>query len=73
MTSGRAPVLRQPSARERQVIGLVVARYSNDEIAVRLAVSRKTVEFHLTNLYRRYGLAGRVELALHAVRAGWVK
>jgi DNA-binding NarL/FixJ family response regulator len=53
------------------VIRLVVAGYSNDEIAARLVVSRKTVEFHLTNLYSRYRLAGRVALALHATTAKW--
>jgi len=61
-----------PSAREREVIRLLVAGRSNDEIAGQLKISRKTVEFHLTNIYRRYDLSGRVALAVQALIGNWV-
>lgn len=60
-----------PSVRERDVIRLLLGGHSNDEIACRLGVSRKTVEFHLTNLYRRYELPGRVSLAVMAIKHRW--
>lgn len=58
----------QPSAREAQVLELLVAGLCNKEIAARLGISCKTVEFHLTRLYERSGCAGRVQLAVHAAR-----
>lgn len=61
-----------PSSREREVIRLVATGWSNDEIAGRLALSRKTVEFHLSNLYRRYELPGRAALVMRAVAAKWI-
>ena len=61
----------RPSVRERDVIRLLVSGYSNDEMAVQLGISRKTVEFHLTNMYRRYELPGRVSLAVMAIKKEW--
>ncbi len=61
----------RPSVRERDVIRLLVVGYSNDEMAFRLGISRKTVEFHLANLYRRYELPGRVSLAVMAIKKDW--
>ena len=60
-----------PSAREQDVIRLVLEGYSNGEIAFRLRISGKTVEFHLTNLYRRYHVHGRVSLAVMAMNRHW--
>lgn len=60
------------SDREREIIRLVIAGRSNDEIAVEMRTSRKTVEFHLTRLYERFGLMTRVELALRADHEGWL-
>ena len=37
---------------------------SNAEIAQALFVTVKTVEMHLTNVYRKLDIAGRVELPL---------
>ena len=58
--------------RERDVVGLVVAGHTNDEIAARLAVSVKTVEAHLSRLYGRLGAMSRLELGLRAEREGWL-
>jgi DNA-binding NarL/FixJ family response regulator len=67
-----ASELRPPTARELEVIELLASGWSNDEIAGRLVISRKTVEFHLTQLYRRYGLACRAELVARAIHANWI-
>lgn len=60
------------SAREVQVVRMVADGLSNDEIANRLAISRKTVEAYLTALFDRGGFASRTELAVWAEREGWL-
>jgi DNA-binding NarL/FixJ family response regulator len=62
-----------PSERELQIIGLVADGRSNDEIAQDRSISPKTVESHLRTLFDRYGVMSRTELALHAVREGWIR
>jgi two-component system, NarL family, nitrate/nitrite response regulator NarL len=63
---------RRPSARELGAIRLVAAGASNDEVAVALGISVKTVESHLRRLFGRYGVLSRTELAMLAVREGWL-
>ncbi|HEX6358183.1 AAA family ATPase [Actinophytocola sp.] len=47
---------------ERAVVTLVCHGLSNREIAERLVLSTKTVEFHLTNVFRKLDVADRGEL-----------
>jgi DNA-binding CsgD family transcriptional regulator len=49
--------------RELQLARLVVDRRTNPEIAAELFLSQKTVETHLRNIFRKVGVANRVELA----------
>jgi DNA-binding NarL/FixJ family response regulator len=63
---------RRPSDRELEVLSLVCGGASNDEIGVRLGVTEKTVESHLRRLFDRYGVLSRTELAVLALREGWV-
>lgn len=63
---------RRPSDRELDVLQLICAGASNDEAAMRLGLSEKTVESHLRRLFDRYGVLSRTELAVLAVREGWV-
>jgi DNA-binding NarL/FixJ family response regulator len=63
---------RRPSEREIEVLTLVCAGASNDEIGVRLGVTDKTVESHLRRLFDRYAVLSRTELAVLALREGWV-
>jgi DNA-binding NarL/FixJ family response regulator len=55
--------------REQQVARLVVDRKTNPEIAAELFLSQKTVETHLRNIFRKLGVASRVELARVVERA----
>ena len=48
---------------ERRVADLAAAGNSNRAIAQALFVTTKTVELHLTNTYRKLGIARRSELA----------
>jgi two-component system, NarL family, response regulator LiaR len=50
--------------REFQVRRLVEGGLSNDQIALRLGISEKTVKVHLTHVYRKLGVRNRVSLAL---------
>ncbi len=61
------------SERERQVVKLIVAGASNDEIGARLGISARTVESHLRRLFERTEVASRTELAARALREGWLE
>jgi DNA-binding NarL/FixJ family response regulator len=63
---------RRPSDREIEVLTLVCGGASNDEVGARLGVTEKTVESHLRRLFDRYGVLSRTELAVLALREGWV-
>ena len=61
------------SAREREVVDLIVSGSSNDEIGGRLGISSRTVESHLRRLFERTGVASRTELTARALREGWLE
>lgn len=61
------------SDREREVVALIVAGASNDEIGSRLGISARTVESHLRRLFDRTAVASRTELASRALREGWLE
>ncbi|MEO5964959.1 MAG: response regulator transcription factor [Candidatus Limnocylindrales bacterium] len=63
---------RRPSDREIEVLTLVCGGASNDEVGAQLGVTEKTVESHLRRLFDRYGVLSRTELAVLALREGWV-
>jgi DNA-binding CsgD family transcriptional regulator len=54
--------LRQLTASERRVAELAAQGRSNPEIAQALFVTRKTVETHLGNIYRKLAISGRGKL-----------
>jgi DNA-binding NarL/FixJ family response regulator len=58
------------TAREREVLGLVVEGLANKQIARRMGISEKTVKGHLTNLFQRIGVTDRTQAALWAERTG---
>ena len=61
----------QLSEREREVLVLVATGCANKEIALRLAISEKTVKAHLTRTFRQIGVNDRVQAALWA-RDNWL-
>ena len=65
--AGDAEPLLTPA--EAEVARLVRTGSSTREIAAKLAMSTRTVELHLTRVYRKLGLTGRRELRA----AGWVR
>lgn len=57
--------------REHEVLELAAGGMANKEIAARLDVSARTVETHLTNLFRKLGVGSRTEAILYGLRSGW--
>lgn len=51
------------TASERRVVELAIEGRTNRAIADKLFVTQKTVELHLSNAYRKLGVAGRRDLA----------
>jgi serine/threonine protein kinase/DNA-binding NarL/FixJ family response regulator len=66
-----API--QLTAREMDVIRLLAQGLSNKEIARRLSITPRTVNFHLDNIYSKLGVGSRTEAAIYALRHGWVR
>jgi DNA-binding NarL/FixJ family response regulator len=64
---------RVPSDREVGVLRLLADGASSDEIGARLDISTRTVESHLRRMFDRYGVVSRTELAVLALREGWVE
>jgi len=60
---GRAPSGDELTATERRVAELVAQGKTNKEVATALFVSARTVEFHLSHVYRKLGVRSRAELA----------
>ena len=48
---------------ERRIAGLAAGGASNREIAQTLYVTPKTIEVHLTSIYRKLGISRRAELS----------
>jgi DNA-binding NarL/FixJ family response regulator len=61
------------TARERDVLQLVISGDANKQIARKLGISEKTVKGHLTNLFQRIGVQDRTQAALWAERNGVFK
>lgn len=51
-----------------QIVALVCEALTNDEIGERLAISPRTVQRHLYEIFRKLGVSSRVSLAVAAVR-----
>jgi DNA-binding NarL/FixJ family response regulator len=58
------------SAREEQVLGLLVLGYTNVEISHYCEVSLRTVEAHRARIHHKLGIRSRAELVQYARRVG---
>ncbi len=59
------------SEREIEILKLAAKGMNNQEIAKRLFLSRRTVQAHLVNVFRKMDVSSRTEAVLQALRKGW--
>lgn len=57
--------------RELEILRLAAAGLANKEIGARLDVSVRTVEAHLSHVFRKLDVGSRTEAILHGLRQGW--
>ena len=68
-----SPELGQLTDREREVMGLVAAGLSNDEIAGKLVVSPATAKTHVSRAMGKLGARDRAQLVVFAYESGLVR
>jgi DNA-binding NarL/FixJ family response regulator len=66
-TRAAAPALAHFTARETEVLKLLVAARSNREIARTLGIEERTVKAHVAKLMRKVGVENRIALSIYAV------
>jgi DNA-binding NarL/FixJ family response regulator len=69
------PVLREPEPcpltnRELEILKAVAEGHTNARIGRSLWVTEQTVKFHLSNIYRKLGVANRTEASRYALMNG---
>ena len=58
------------SVREAEVLRLVATGLTNSEVAGKLFLSSRTVDWHLGSIYRKLGLHSRAEATRFAIEHG---
>lgn len=58
--------------REREVLVLVVKGNSSKEVADMLYISKRTVDFHMANIYTKFKLKNRVQAYQFAQKHGLI-
>ncbi|MGE6218276.1 response regulator transcription factor [Nubsella zeaxanthinifaciens] len=56
------------STRELEIIQLITEEYSNEEIAKKLEISKRTVETHRNNIFKKTKVKSVVGLVMLAVK-----
>ena len=60
------------SPREREVLTLAAEGLTNKEIAYRLGISERTVQFHINSIFNKTTTNSRTEAVALALRNGWI-
>lgn len=61
------------SEREKEVLQLLAENYNSNEIADKLFISKRTVDFHRANLVLKLDVKGRANLVKKAIDLGLIK
>jgi two-component system, NarL family, nitrate/nitrite response regulator NarL len=59
---------RSLSKQQRQIVESIVSGCTNREIAKELSISERTVKYHLTRIFSKLGVSGRMELARFSLK-----
>ena len=60
------------SPREHEVLSLAAQGLTNKEIAYRLGISERTVQFHINSIFNKTTTNSRTEAVALALRHGWI-
>ena len=60
------------SPREHEVLTLAADGLTNKEIAYRLGISERTVQFHINSIFNKTSTNSRTEAVALALRNGWI-
>ena len=60
------------SPREHEVLTLAAEGLTNKEIAYRLGISERTVQFHINSIFNKTATNSRTEAVAVALRSGWI-
>lgn len=63
-------VLPELTEREREILSLVARGYTNQQLAVHLVLSPKTVRNHLSNIFAKLQVVDRTQAVIRAREAG---
>ncbi|MFM7427187.1 MAG: LuxR C-terminal-related transcriptional regulator [Elainella sp.] len=72
MSSGESQASNALSERELQIVELVAAGLTNQEIAEKLEISKRTVDNHISNILTKTATGNRVALVRWALQWGKV-
>ena len=64
--------LDELSEREMEVLKLAARGMSNQDIAAQLYLSRRTIQAHLANIFRKMDVGSRTEAVLLALKKNWL-
>ena len=67
-----APKPHPFSPRELEVLTLAAGGLTNKDIAYRLGLSERTIQFHLNSVFNKSGTNSRTEAVALAIRSGWL-
>jgi len=69
MKNNVPPITAILSKREVEIIKLITQEFSNEEIAAHLEISRRTVETHRKNIFKKTKVKSIVGLVMLAVKS----
>ncbi|HTY61355.1 MAG TPA: response regulator transcription factor [Acidobacteriota bacterium] len=61
------------SVQQMQIVEAIAAGSSNKEIAQDLSLSERTVKYHLTRIFNKFGVSGRMELARFSLKNNLIR
>ncbi|MFG1505949.1 response regulator transcription factor [Halobacteriovorax sp. GFR7] len=61
------------TAREAEVLELVSLGYTNKEMANALSISEKTIEYHMSSIFKKTQASKRTEAVTNALKFKWLE
>ena len=68
----KVTVPKNLTEREYQVLALLARGLTNKEIAYRLGISERTIQFHINSIFNKTGAQSRTEAVGLALKHGWI-